>query len=238
MRILFVSSEHPETRWLYKALRESAHSLCRCDDLTEGVWQAQQEAFDATILMLHDRSQHADLQSKLPQFWSAVRGSIVIVMLADATPQVRSEMLRAGADACFSRPFSFIEVHERLQALRRIALTDATSQPVGEDSVQLDPITRELVSGEQRVPLTKTEYLLVECLIRRLNSPVKHEQVVRYAWPDREYIDQSSVTPLIWRLRCKLKARLPRVRINTVNCYGYQLSLEPSLECSAASLNA
>ena len=94
--------------------------------------------------------------------------------------------------------------------------------------LQLDALKRELVSGDHRLSLTKTEYLLVECLMRDLNAPVAHEQLIRYAWPGKDVLSCTSVSPLIWRLRSKLKTHLPAVQINTVNCYGYQLSLSQS----------
>jgi len=94
--------------------------------------------------------------------------------------------------------------------------------------LRLDSMTRELVSGESRLLLTKTEYLLLECLMRQINVPVPLEQLIRYAWPGKDIVTSSSVSPLIWRLRSKLKMHVPLVHISTVNCYGYQLSVLPT----------
>ena len=49
MRILLVTSPHPEASWLHKALQESGHSVPRADDLRDGLFLASQEAFDATV---------------------------------------------------------------------------------------------------------------------------------------------------------------------------------------------
>jgi DNA-binding response OmpR family regulator len=228
MRILFVSPRHPEANWLYKALHESAHSLSRSHDLAHGVLQATRETFDAAILMTHDAAMYPELMATLPQFAAIAGDAILIVILPNATAQERSAALRAGADACFARPLSFIEMHERLQALRRATLARRPSGQPAAAQLQLDALTRELVSGDHRLPLTKTEYLLIECLMRDLNVPVAHEQLIRYAWPGRDVLSCTSVSPLIWRLRSKLKTHLPTVHIETVNCFGYQLSLSQS----------
>jgi two-component system, OmpR family, response regulator len=228
MRILFVSPRHSEASWLYKALHESTHSLSRSHDLTDCVSQARREPFDAAILMVHDAAMYADLKATLPQLAAIAGGAILIVILPNATAQERSAMLRAGADACFARPLSFIEMHERLQALRRATLAHREVGQPAATPLQLDALKRELVSGDHRLSLTKTEYLLVECLMRDLNAPVAHEQLIRYAWPGKDVLSCTSVSPLIWRLRSKLKTHLPAVQINTVNCYGYQLSLSQS----------
>ena len=213
---------------MYKALHESTHSLNRSFDLAQAVWQATLEPFDAAILMVHDAALYPELQATLPQLAAIAGGAILIAILPNATAQERTAALRAGADACFARPLSFIEMHERLQALRRAA---SIRRPTGQPAVaplQLDSLTRELVCRDHRLPLTKTEYLLIECLMRDLNVPVAHEQLIRYAWPGKDVISCTSVSPLIWRLRSKLKTHLPTVHINTVNCYGYQLSLSPA----------
>ncbi|MGF6765788.1 two-component system OmpR family response regulator [Paraburkholderia sp. GAS33] len=227
MRILFVSPRHPEASWLYKALHESTHSLCRTHDVVQGVRRAMLESFDAVILMINDPGLYSDLDSALARLSAAARTAIQIVILAGATAQGRTAALRAGADACFARPFSFIEMHERLQALHRAALTRSRGDQQAVMPLRLDSMTRELVSGERRLLLTKTEYLLLECLMRQVNVPVPHEQLIRYAWPGKDIVTSSSVSPLIWRLRSKLKTHVPLVHINTVNCYGYQLSVLP-----------
>jgi two-component system OmpR family response regulator len=227
MRILFVSPRHPEAGWLYKALHESAHSVSRSQDLADGIRQATREPFDAAILMANDAALCPELKATLPKFAAIANRAILIVILPNATAQERIAALHAGADACFARPLSFIEMHERLQALRRATLACRHAGQPAAARLQLDSLTRELVSGDHRLSLTKTEYLLIECLMRDLNIPVSHEQLVRYAWPGKDMMSSTSVSPLIWRLRSKLKTYLPSVHINTVNCYGYQLSLAP-----------
>ena len=228
MRILLVSPRHPEASWLHKALHESTHSLCRTHDVDQAARRAMQESFDAVILMINDPVFYPELNSALARLSAVARSAIRIVILAVATAQERTAVLRAGADACFAWPFSFIEMYERLQALRRATLARLRSEQPAAAPIRLDSLTRELVSGESRLPLTKTEYLLLECLLRQVNVPVPHERLIRYAWPGRDTLASSSVSPLIWRLRSKLKVHAPLVHINTVNCFGYQLSVLPT----------
>jgi CheY-like chemotaxis protein len=126
MRILFVAAPHPESAWLYKALQESAHSLQRAEDLRDGAFLATQEAFDAIVVMSLDPPSYAGLLDALPQFVEAGAGAAIIVVLGQSGAQDRTRALRAGADACFGQPYSFIEMHERMQALRRTAVSRAS----------------------------------------------------------------------------------------------------------------
>lgn len=188
--------------------------------------EAAREPFDAIVFVVGDATAHLEFESLLARVCAVARGAIVMTLLSAANARDRARMLRAGADACFARPFSFLEVHERLQALRRMTATaPLPKEPDIVEPPRLDAVTRELVSGKHRLPLTKREYLFFECLMREADAPVAHDQLLRYTWPEKSTIDFSSVSPLVWRLRSKLKKALPSVHISTVNGYGYQLSV-------------
>ncbi len=83
----------------------------------------------------------------------------------------------------------------------------------------------ELIAGEERVAVTRLEYLLLECLIRHFFSPVALDQLIRYAWPDAVHVGRSNVNVAVTRLRRKLERRLPWVQIETIKRYGYRLAI-------------
>ncbi|RFU48126.1 response regulator transcription factor [Paraburkholderia sp. DHOC27] len=231
MRILFVATPHPESAWLFKALQESAHSLQRADDLRDGAFLAGQEAFDVIVVMSLDPGAYPALLAALPQFVEAGSGAAIVAVLGQSGAQERARALRAGADACFGQPYSFIEMHERMQALRRTSASRVSrDQPVATPTAMtlaLNPHTRELMEGSRRVEVTRREYLLLECLMRQINAPVPRDQLIRYAWPEKEDVDPSSVNLVVSRLRRKLAQHLPEVRIETISRYGYQIAMTP-----------
>ncbi|HDR8957603.1 response regulator transcription factor [Burkholderia vietnamiensis] len=224
MRILLVTSPHPEASWLHKALQESGHSLQRTDDLRDGLFLASQEAFDAIVATAFEAGSDAALIAMLPHFVAEGGGAALVVLIGAASARERTRMLRAGADACFGAPYSFIELHERLQALQRLAgVRDAegTAAPVS----AIETLSRELKDGKLRLAVTRRECLLLECLMRHPNAPVPRDQLIRYVWQDKEDVDPSSVNLVVSRLRRKLERHLPSVRIDTVSRYGYQVTL-------------
>jgi two-component system OmpR family response regulator len=241
MRVLFVGPSHPEAAWLFKALQESAHSLQRADDLRDGVFLASQEPFDAIVLMVLEVGSYSSLQGFIGEFAAAGSGAAIVAVLGAATAQDRTKVLRAGADACFCQPYSFIEMHERMAALQRVggggargALGGSASASVSASllpavgGAALDAATRELVCGGRRVAVTRREFLLLECLLRQVNAPVARDQLIRYAWPEKEDVDPSSVNLVVSRLRRKLSEDVPEVRIETVSRFGYQVSVSSS----------
>jgi DNA-binding response OmpR family regulator len=238
MRILLISPNHAEGAWLQKALQESAHSLQRAVDLRDGLFVAGDEPFDAVIVMALDGALLPALHGILPGLAKVTGGATIIAVLGiEASASERSKVLRAGADACFRHPFSFIEMHERLFALMRATAAcsgNAQGTPPapaanGLQSVQnlpqLDAGTREIVEGVRRAELTRREYLLVECLLRQANTPVPRDQMIRYAWPEKDDIDASTVNLVVSRLRRKLARQAIEVRIDTISRFGYQLTI-------------
>jgi DNA-binding response OmpR family regulator len=150
----------------------------------------------------------------------------LIAMLGPATAVERARVLRAGADACFGQPYSLIEMQERMQTLRRTTNAPATIAVAVKSSIRLDALTRELVDGERRMAVSRREYLLFDCLLRDLNAPVPRDQLIRYVWPERDEVDPSSVNLMVARLRRKLDKYLPKIHIETISRFGYQLSIK------------
>jgi two-component system, OmpR family, response regulator len=166
----------------------------------------------------------AALFDTLPEMASLPRAPALVVALASGTSQDRARVLRAGADACFVQPYSFLEMQERMLALHRASVARSASSAVSTASIRLDPLTRDLVEDGKRVLMTKREYLLIECLMRQVNAPVAREQLIRYAWPDKEDVDPSSVNLVVSRLRRKLESNGFRARVETISRFGYQLA--------------
>ncbi|MDN7888236.1 response regulator transcription factor [Burkholderia cepacia] len=224
MRVLLVTSPHPEAAWLYKALQESGHSLQRADDLRDGLFLASQETFDAIVATAFESGSDAALIAMLPRFVADGGGAALVVLIGQASARERIRVLHAGADACFGAPYSFIELHERLQALQRLAGPRDPEGPVAAVSM-LETLARELKDGKLRLAVTRRECLLLECLMRHPNAPVPRDQLIRYVWQDKDDVDPSSVNLVVSRLRRKLARHLPDVRIDTVSRYGYQVTL-------------
>ena len=239
MRILFIPCRDPHSAWLFKALQESMHSLQRAEDLPDGILLAGQEVFDAVVATALDPQSHDALIAGLSALAAAAGPAAVVTILPQATPAERVRLLHAGAAAYFCLPLSFIELHERLHALHRAREARLVQSQVSH-GLKLDLVSRVLIAGDERVAVTRRESLLLECLIRHFDSPVPREQLIRYAWPDAEYVDPSNVNLAVTRLRQKVELRLPWVHFEIIKRYGYQLTMsrvatrfiQPSLACT------
>ncbi|WP_232451145.1 response regulator transcription factor [Burkholderia ubonensis] len=225
MRILFISDGQSEADWLAHALRESAHSLQRVDDIRDGIFLAGQERFDAVIVIATVSSTYARLTAAIDPLSRTDRSAILIALLGEATARDRARVLRAGADACLSQPHSLLELNERMRALRRLRVAHGCGDETPASSIRLDAATREIVADDRRVAMTPREFLAIECLLREPGTPVSRERLICYAWPDSNDTDPASVNTIVSRLRRKFARDLPQVRIDTVSCLGYRIVL-------------
>ncbi len=248
MRVLLITGTPAEGAYLHKALRECAHSVRVIDDLRDGAYLASQEIFEAIVIMAVDAAMAdtpSSLLKSLALFAQASASPALIVVLPRASGAERAALLRAGADACFVQPYSFTELQERMVALERrrlltretvaavsYASTAASGGAIAPEQIKaalaLDAATHELTEHDKRMPVTKGEYLLIECLLRSPNRPVSREQLIHYAWPDKDDVEPASVSLVVSRLRRKLSERQFAARIETVSRFGYQLCTEES----------
>ncbi|MDR5835128.1 response regulator transcription factor [Caballeronia sp. LZ034LL] len=222
MRVLLISPARSESAFLGKALRESAHSVQATDDLRDGLYLGSLEPFDTVLVVAIDEHAFKSLDGLLPSFAKLPGSPAVIVIMSAVTARERAKALRAGADACFVTPYSIMELQERMRALRRGAVAAPTDSEAHQ-TIRLEPATRELVEGKRRICIGKREFLLIECLLRQANLPVPRDELIRYAWPEKESVDPASVNLIVVRLRKKLEEHGFAAQLDTVNRYGYQL---------------
>ncbi|CAM2153231.1 DNA-binding response regulator [Pararobbsia alpina] len=232
MRILLIAEESADTRYLHKALVEAAHSLEPIRDVRDALFVAASEPFDAVILHMSAVGDVAGFLASARELARNVQGATLVAIGDVPDPTARSELLWLGIDACFPRQFSFMELHERvrrLHALREKRVADgvepvrAAAGTAASSIPRLDVQARAVVQGDRRTSLTRHEFLLLECLMRARDAAIARAEITRYAWPDKDDINPSSVNLVISRLRKKLEAGGFALSIETVAGMGYRL---------------
>lgn len=127
----------------------------------------------------------------------------------------------AGGDDYLSKPFALDELVARLRALVRRASRDAAVPRVG--GVSLDPASHALVSGDERVRLTPTEFRIVAALFARPGEAVRRRELVRAGWPHGAIVNDNTLDAYIARLRRKLRGLPKAPGLETVHGVGYAI---------------
>jgi two-component system KDP operon response regulator KdpE len=109
--------------------------------------------------------------------------TVPIIMLSvreDETDKVAA--LDAGADDYVTKPFGMNELLARLRAaVRRSAPTDEEPVITTADFT-IDLMTKKVLRGDDEVHLTKTEWGLVEVLVRNEGKLVSQRQLLQEVW--------------------------------------------------------
>jgi len=154
----------------------------------------------------------------------AERNRLPILMLTARTEtQDRVAGLDAGADDYLAKPFDLDELLARLRALLRRARPD--DEPGGEAlqlaDLRLDPTARRVWRGQREVELSKTEFDLLELLVRNQGIVLEHSTIYDRIWGYDFGPDSKNLAVYISYLRRKLEGPDDSKLIHTVRGVGY-----------------
>jgi DNA-binding response OmpR family regulator len=159
--------------------------------------------------------------------WLRARGDTPIIMLTSRREETdRILGLEMGADDYVVKPFSPRELVSRVRAvLRRTRGLAATRDEhvLTFADLRIDPKTRLVeVNGEER-SLTAKEFDLLWVLARHSRQVFNRDQLLDLVWGFTEYVDPSTVTVHVRRLREKIEVDPSNPRhIQTVWGVGYK----------------
>jgi DNA-binding response OmpR family regulator len=152
----------------------------------------------------------------LPQVdgWEITRrlraqGDIPIIMLTARRDEMDRVLgLEMGADDYVVKPFSPRELVSRVKAvLRRSRGTagDSHEQALEFEDLRIDPGTRLVERDGEEVSLTPKEFDLLWALARHPRQVLNRSQLLDRVWGMTEYVDPSTVTVHVRRLREKIE---------------------------------
>lgn len=156
------------------------------------------------------------------------RGDTPIIMLTARNSEVdRIAGLEMGADDYVVKPFSAQELVSRVRAVLRRARGPAPSE-ASEDRLEfgdlvIDPVSRRVTVGASERSLTAKEFDLLVTLARRPQAVFNRDKLLELVWGSADYIDPSTVTVHVRRVRAKIEDDPSQPRhIRTVWGVGYR----------------
>jgi two-component system, OmpR family, response regulator len=126
----------------------------------------------------------------------------------------------AGGDDYLAKPFAFVELVARLQALLRRGGSDGAIEGAG---LRLDPVAHAVGDGTATVALTPTEFRLLAKLLRRPGEAVRRRDLARAGWPHGAIVRDNTLDAYVARLRRKLRELDGAPEISTVHGVGYRV---------------
>ena len=224
MQVLVVEDERRMADLLRQGLEEEGHSVVLAGDGREGLAMAESHSFDAIVLdVMLPGLDGFSIARKL----RAARNQTPILMLTarDASSDMVAG-LNLGADDYLVKPFSFDVLLARLRAVSRRGPIPQTVHLHVQD-LTLNPASREVIRGARRLALTRTEYSLLELLMRRAGRVVTREDLIEAIWGIDSDVRGNTLDAFIRLVRDKVDAEGEVKLIHTVRGVGYSLREEP-----------
>ena len=224
MKVLVIEDDAETRRFLVKGLREAGHVVDEAGDGKEGLHQALEGQHDVAIV---DRMLPGmDGLSIIKAMRSAEKRTPVLILSALGDVDDRVEGLRAGGDDYLVKPFAFVELNARIDALMRRVDTDSPATVLEVGDLRLDLLKRTVTRGGQLIRLQPREFKLLEFLMRHEGRVVTRTMLLEGVW-DYHFDPQTNVIDVhISRLRAKVDKDFTDPLIHTVRGAGYRLAIE------------
>ncbi len=140
----------------------------------------------------------------------------------------RCRCLESGADDFWLSSLGPSDLLTRLRLhWQRLSPQAPTVEPLRVADLTVEPERRQVRRGGRSVALTAREYQLLLLLLRKRDSVVSREQILREIWQDQPRAASNVIEVYVRYLRRKLEEGGERRLIHTVRGLGYSLAATP-----------
>jgi DNA-binding response OmpR family regulator len=220
MRILVVEDDVKLAELLRRGLTGQGHTVNVAADGLKGLEKAQTISFEAIVLDIMLPGMDG-LQVAQRLRAAGIRTPILMLTARDSASDI-VRGLDVGADDYLTKPFSFEVLAARLRVIARRASEEPTSVLHVSD-LMVNTETHEVHRGEKNLVLTRTEFVILEHLMRRAGRVVSRDDLIEAAWGIDREIESNTLDVFIFQLRSKIEARGASRLIQTVRGFGYTL---------------
>lgn len=219
LSVLLVEDDKELAGFVKEGLEDESCMVRVCHDGGTGLRQAEMHAFDIILLDVMLPVLNGFEVTKRLRLQN-VRTPILLLTARDA-PEDIVKGLDAGADDYLTKPFDFEVLLARVRARTRSASGKHTAQMRFAD-LFLDTEKREAVRAGQRLDLTRTEFSILECLMRSAGRVVKRDRIIDLVWGDRD-VSENNLDVFMRFLRNKINREGLQRLLHTERGVGYSI---------------
>jgi two-component system, OmpR family, response regulator len=223
VKLLVIEDDRDVASFVKNGLEQAGYTVDCADNGKDGLFLATTETYDALIV---DRMlPGVDGLTIIRTMRASDIATPALVLSALGEVDDRVSGLKAGGDDYLVKPFAFVELQARIEALLRRQRSD----PGGEQTVlrvgdlTMDLLRREVERAGRKIELQPREFMLLEYLMRHAGQVVTRTMLLEAVW-SYHFDPQTNVIDVhISRLRNKIDKDFPQPLLHTVRGAGYRL---------------
>ena len=223
MRILLLEDDTQLGPWVAGGLREEGHVVDHFSDGKDALIAAMGQDFD--LLILDRMVPSLDGLAVLKSLRASKNTTPALFLTALGEVDARIEGFEAGGDDYLTKPFAFVELSARVNALGRRRdggeTQEAAATTLRYGDLSLDLLARRCTRQDQGIDLMAKEFKLLEYFMRRPGRLVTRTMLLEQVW-DMSFDPTTSVVEThISRLRAKIDKPFKDALLRTRRGEGY-----------------
>ena len=144
---------------------------------------------------------------------------LIISALGEIDDRVRG--LRAGGDDYLVKPFAFVELLARVEALVRRSSTVIKETVLHVGDLEMDIVSRTVSRGGREIKLLPREFKLLEYLVRNAGRVVSRSMLLTHVWDLHFDPTTNTIDVYVGRVRRKVDHQQAYPLIHTIRGVGY-----------------
>lgn len=217
LRVLVVEDEAMLADAVAEGLRQQSMAVDVCGDGGEAMELVAVNRYDVVVLDRDLPGVHGDDVCRAIVDSGGETRVIMLTAAGDVTDRVHG--LGIGADDYLTKPFAWVELVARVQALGRRA-RPALPPVLERAGVKLDIPRHQVFRDDRFIALSRKEFAVLEVLMRAEGAVVSAEELLEKAWD--VHIDPFTNAVRVTMMTLRRKLGQPAI-IHTVAGVGYQL---------------
>ena len=219
MRLLVIEDDPETAAYVARGLKEAGQMVELAKDGKDGLFRATHESFD--LLIVDRMLPGLDGLSLVKSARAAGMVAPVLMLTAMGAIEDRVSGLEAGADDYLVKPFSFAELHARVNALARRPPLKEENTLLMVGDLSLDRLRRIVKRGGHEVDLQPREFRLLEELMLHAGRILTRTMLLERVWEFHFDPGTNIVETHISRIRSKIDRGGDPALIQTVRGAGY-----------------
>lgn len=223
MRILIIEDERRLANVISKGLVSEGFAVDIAYNGAEGKYLIEVNDGEYDILILDVNLPKIDGLTLCRELRKNNNKTPILILSARSSLEDRVAGLDAGADDYLVKPFAFLELKSRINALIRRSKKEVAPILKIAD-LEVNPVTHEVFRAGKEIKLTPKEFSVLEFLLRNKSSVVTRTQLIEHVW-DYNFDSLSNVVDVfVSSLRRKIDRGAKIKLIHTLHGVGYRIS--------------